>query len=374
MLVCATIIVVRKFLAKIAAPKKTTRSIVENASSTYTSKLFTDTKYVTQTMNLGSLSLPSYRTFSTEELKVATNNFDAATFIGITSDDQMYRGLLKDGSYIAITCLQTKRKSSSQNFMHYIDLMSKLRHHHLVSTLGHCFECYLDDSSVSRIFLVFEYVPNGNLRSWISDKHAKRRLTWTQRISAAIGVARGIQFLHTGFVPSIFSNNLKITDILLDQNFVAKICSYNLPIINENAKELKSTRANYEEKLIVYDFGVILLEIISGKQINTKNEVRIIQNQLQESIMANALSRRNVVDPAIRNSCSDESLKTMMEICCRCLEQDGPSVEDVIWNLQFAAQVEDSWRRDSSSSDVSPVSHLYKFQPNLSRKSNSSPV
>lgn len=75
-----------------------------------------------------------------------------------------------------------------------------------------------------------------------SDKHAKRRLTWTQRISAAIGVARGIQFLHTGFVPSIFSNNLKITDILLDQNFVAKICSYNLPIINENAKELKSTR------------------------------------------------------------------------------------------------------------------------------------
>lgn len=383
-LICATIILVRNFLAKKDAPK-TTRSIVENASSTYTSKLFTDAKYVTQAMKLGSLSLPSYRTFSSEELKVATNNFDVATFIGDSYDDQMYRGQLKDGSYIAIRCLKTKRNNSIQNFMYHIELMSKLRHQHLVSTLGHCFECYLDDSSVSRIFLVFEYVPNGTLRSWISDTHAKRRLTWTQRIAAAIGVARGIQFLHTGIVPGIFPNNLKITDILLDQNLVAKICSYNLPILAENvkenfqnlssgSKELKSTRAISEEKLDVVDFGVILLEIISGRQINTKNEVRVIQNQLQESIMANAVSRKNVVDPGIKNSCSDESLKTMMELCCRCLVQDTedrPSVEDVIWNLQFAAQVEDAWRRDSSSSDASPISHLYNFQANLSRNSYS---
>lgn len=189
-------------------------------------------------------------------------------------------------------------------------------------------------------------------------------------------------------LPGIFPNNLKITDILLDQNLVAKICSYNLPILAENvkenfqnlssgSKELKSSRAIYEENLDVYDFGVILLEIISGRQINTKNEVRVVQNQLQESIMANAVSRKNVVDPAIRNSCSVESLKTMMELCCRCLVQDTedrPSVEDVIWNLQFAAQVEDAWRRDSSSSDASPISHLYNFQANLSRNSNSSPV
>ncbi|KAJ8534100.1 hypothetical protein K7X08_007424 [Anisodus acutangulus] len=387
-LVCATIIVVRKFLAKIAAPGKKTRSIVENAASTYTSKLFTHAKFVTRAMKLGSLSLPSYRTFSSEELKVATNNFDAATFIGNNSDDQMYRGQLKDGSYIAIRCLKTRRSNSSQNFMHHIEMMSKLRHHHLVSTLGHCFECYLGDSSVSRIFLVFEYVPNGTLRSWTFDKHAKRRLTWTQRIAAATGVARGIQFLHTGIVPGIFANNLKITDILLDQDLVAKICSYNLPILDENvkenfqnlssgSKELKSARANNEEKMDVYDFGVILLEIISGRQINTKNEMRVIQNQLQESIMANAVSRKNMVDPAIKNSCSDESLKTMMELCCRCLSQDTedrPSVEDVIWNLQFAAQVEDSWRRDSSSSDASPISHLYNLQPSLSRNSNSSQI
>lgn len=187
----------------------------------------------------------------------------------------MYRGQMRDGLNVTIRCLIMKRSNTTQNFMHHIELISKLRYCHLVSALGHCFECYLDDSSVSRIFLVFEYVPNGTLRSWISgnylrsintstvlvvmwliqmlswiicleiwcslfltilfaDRHGRQKLTWTQRIAAATGVAKGLQFLHNGIVPGIFSNNLKITDIMLDQNLVAKISSYNLPILSEN--------------------------------------------------------------------------------------------------------------------------------------------
>jgi hypothetical protein len=65
----------------------------------------------------------------------------------------------------------------------------------------------------------------------LAEGHSRPRLTWTQRIAAAIGVAKGIQFLHTGIVPGVYSNNLKITDILLDQYLVAKISSYYLPLI-----------------------------------------------------------------------------------------------------------------------------------------------
>ena len=61
-----------------------------------------------------------------------------------------------------------------------------------------------------------------------------QRLNWTQRIAAAIGVAKGIQFLHTGTLPGVFSNNLKITDVLLDQNLHVKISSYNLPLLAEH--------------------------------------------------------------------------------------------------------------------------------------------
>ena len=84
--------------------------------------------------------------------------------------------------------------------------------------------------------------------------------------------------------------------------------------------------------------------------------------QLQRIVTADNTVRRSIVDPAIHNAYSDESLKTMIEICIRCLlnnPEDRPSIEDVLWNLQFAAQVQEAWRGDSQSSDGSPVSHFH---------------
>lgn len=81
---------------------------------------------------------------------------------------QMYRGRLQNGSLVAIRRLNLKRGHNSQNFNHQIELISKLRHRYLVSALGHCFEYYVDDSSISRLFFIFEYMMNGTLRSNIS--------------------------------------------------------------------------------------------------------------------------------------------------------------------------------------------------------------
>lgn len=369
-LVVIAFLLVRRTKSKQTMKKTPTRLIQENASTGYTSKFLSDARYISQTMKLGALGLPAYRTFSLEELEEATDNFDTSAFMGEGSQGQMYRGRLKDGNFVAIRCLKMKKSHSTRNFMHHIELISKLRHRHLVSALGHCFECYLDDSSVSRIFLIFEYVPNGTLRSWISEGHGRRSLTWTQRISAAIGVAKGIQFLHTGIVPGVFSNNLKITDILLDQNLVAKISSYNLPLLGEHAEKVgqvipysgsidptNSARGKHEDKIDIYDFGLILLEIIVGRPLKSRKEVDLLKNQLQAVITADESARRSMVDPAVNKACLDESLKTMMEVCVRCLLKnpaDRPSVEDVLWNLQFAAQVQDAWH--SQSSEGSPIS------------------
>ncbi|PRQ45859.1 putative protein kinase RLK-Pelle-LRR-VI-1 family [Rosa chinensis] len=353
--------------------KSPARSITENASTGYSSKLLSDARYISQTMKLGALGLPSYRTFSLDELEEATNNFDTSTFMGEGSHGQMYRGQLRDGSFVAIRCLKMKTSHSTQNFMHHIELILKLRHRHLVSALGHCFECYLDDSSVSRIFLVFEYVPNGTLRSWISEGHPRRLLTWTQRISAAIGIANGIQFLQTGIMPGVYSNKLKITDILLDQNLVAKISSYNLPLLEENMEQVGEgvssggstsshvgARMKREDATDVHDFGVILLEMIKGRPVESMTQVGVLKDQLQVVIAADDAARRSMVDPGVKQTCLDQSLKTMMEICVRCLHNepaDRPSFDDILWNLQYAAQVQDAWQQgECLSSDGSPVS------------------
>ncbi|KAE8724323.1 hypothetical protein F3Y22_tig00010533pilonHSYRG00184 [Hibiscus syriacus] len=184
-------------------------------------------------MKMGA-NLPTYRAFALEELREATDNFTHSTFIGEGSLSQIYRGKLADGTAIAIRCLKMRRKHSPPTLIQHIEMISKLRHKHLVSCIGHCFECCPDDSSVGIIYMVFEYLSNGTLRSSISEGIAGQRLNWAQRIAGAIGIAKGIQFLHTGMIPGVFSNNLKITDVLLDPNFHVKICSYNLPLLAEN--------------------------------------------------------------------------------------------------------------------------------------------
>ncbi|KAK9682230.1 hypothetical protein RND81_10G059900 [Saponaria officinalis] len=336
----------------------------------YTSKLLTDARYITQTMKLGAVGVPAYRTFSLEELEVATNNFGTTAFMGEGAHGQMYRGQLSDGSLVAIRCLKLKESYTTEYFMPHIELISKLRHRHLVSAIGHCFEHYLDNSSVSRVFLVFEYVPNGTLRSWISAGRARRKLSWSQRVAASTGIAKGIEFLHTGIMPGIFSNNIRITDVLMDQNFAAKISSYNLPLLAENTGQVahgRSTRSRefhsrveHEDKMDVYDFGVILLEILVGRPVKTRSELNASRNQVQASLAADDTARRSIVAEEIGSTCSDQSLKTMMEICVRCLTKDvseRPSIEDVLWNLQFAAQVQDAWQGGellSRSASVSP--------------------
>ncbi|KAK7336292.1 hypothetical protein VNO77_16828 [Canavalia gladiata] len=347
-----------------------TRLISENAASGYTSKLLSDARYISQTKKLGAVGLPTYRSFSLEEIEAATNYFDTVSLIGEDSYGKMYRGQLKNGSLVAIRCIEMKKRYSTQNFMQHIELISKLRHLHLVSVLGHCFECSLDDSSVRKVYLVFEYVPNGTLKSWIFDEHAKKSLSWTQRIGTAIGVAKGIQFLHTGIVPGVYSNNLKIEDVLLDQNLAAKISSYHLPLLSNMGKVrhgnsssgFKNSSMNksvkHEDKSDIYDFGVILLQLILGRKIKTTNDAEAFRDLLQASIGADEEGRRSIIDPAIRKACLDQSLKTMMEICVRCLikeAEDRPSIEDVLWNLQFASQVQDAWRGDTQSSEGSPL-------------------
>ncbi|XP_028767971.1 probable inactive leucine-rich repeat receptor-like protein kinase At3g03770, partial [Neltuma alba] len=119
------------------------------------------------------------------------------------------------------------------------------------------------------------------------------------------------------------------------------------------------------DKNDVYDFGVILLEIILGRTILFHNEVGTLKDLLQVSLATDDIARRSIVDPVIHKQCSDESMKRMMELCVRCVSEDPtdrPSVEDALWNLQFAAQVQNSWGRDSIDTGESPASPAQETQ------------
>ncbi|KAG7016362.1 putative inactive leucine-rich repeat receptor-like protein kinase [Cucurbita argyrosperma subsp. argyrosperma] len=350
--------------------KPSTRFITENSSVTDTAKQLYDAKYISQTMKLGT-SLPPYRTFSLDELKEATNNFDASTLISESLDGQIFKGVFTDGSVVTIRSLTLRRRQTPQTLTHKLELISKLRHIHLISALGHCYEFLPDGLTISRVFLIFEYYQYGTLRSHVSGLQGQK-LSWTKRISAAIETVKGVQFLHTGIVPGVCSNSLKITDILLDQDLHVKISCYNLPIVVEHGGMMTSgvsstgtkvkrqaMGVNHRDKNDVYDIGAILLEIILGRQITSQNEVHVSRDLLQVSLKTDEIARKSIADPAIRKGCSDDSLKTMMEICLRCLHEkpaDRPSVEDILWNLHFAGQVQGSSRDQNQISQGPPAS------------------
>ncbi|KAG8391050.1 hypothetical protein BUALT_Bualt01G0147600 [Buddleja alternifolia] len=344
-------------------------SILDKVSpAAYTLQLLKDARYISETMKLGAVgNIPAaYRTFVVDELKEATNNFNTFNLIGEGSNGQVYKGCLTDGTVVAITSLKLKKR---QSITHQLELVSKLRHPHLVSAIGHCYYQH-----ATTIFLVFEYVPNGTLRTFISTSSGRQKLRWTERIGAGIGVAKGIQFLHTGIVPGLYSNHLKITDVLMDRDLHVKISKYNLPLFTHNRKKRldevevvsHGSKENFgsirEEKNDVYDFGVILLEMIVGRTIITLNDINISKDILSVSLTTDEVGRRSIVDPAVHKECSDESLNTLIELCVRCLSNDPserPSVEDIIWNLQFAAQVQDSWQPDTINNQDSPVTAMH---------------
>ncbi|KAI3821383.1 hypothetical protein L1987_08950 [Smallanthus sonchifolius] len=338
------------------------RVLLEKVSPAYTVKMLTDARYISETMKLGAVGILAYRTYVLGELIEATNNFHTSNRMGNSSNSQLYKGQLGDGTMIAIRNIKMRKRCTIQSCTRQLELISKLRHPNLVNPIGHCFDRQPDESSIIRgVFLVFEFVPNGTLRNFLT---AGQKLSWAQRLAAAIGISKGIQFLNTQITQRIFPNNLKITDVLLDQSFKVKISGYNIPLLAEpkvvaghsvtKSSETLGRRYDIEENDHdhVYDSGVIMLELILGRSINNINDTTIAKDMLQVSLVADEVARRSIVDPLVCKECGDESLKTLMELCLRCMSKDRPSIDDVLWNLEFIAQAHASSMEDSVSNQT----------------------
>ncbi|KAG9447152.1 hypothetical protein H6P81_013280 [Aristolochia fimbriata] len=326
-----------------------------NTPTGFSSELLANARYISQ-VKLGTQGLPVYRLFSLEELNEATNNFDRSSYLGNGSTGKLYKGRLENGAYVAIRCLALFKRYSIRNLKLRLDLLSKLRHPHLVCLIGHCIDGSYDDTSINRVFLVYEYVPNGNLRSQLCDSNLDKVLKWSERLSILIGVAKAVHFLHTGIIPGFFNNRLKANNILLDEHCVAKLSDYGLSIITEEIDKLEAKAEGHKSSLPekqaqtwhwknlqddVYSFGLILLETLVGGTVSEKEEAFVL-NEMASSFSSHD-GRQKIVDPIVLATSCEESLSIVISITNKCISPESsvrPSIEDVIWNLQYAAQVQ----------------------------------
>ncbi|XP_042405325.1 cold-responsive protein kinase 1-like [Zingiber officinale] len=218
--------------------------------------------------------------YSYNELRQATQDFSLANKIGEGGFGYVFKGKLKDGLVVAIKVLSSESKQGVQEFLNELKTIANVVHENLVRIYGCCVE---EDYRI----LVYNYVENNSLAQTLLGRgHSNIQFTWRTRCNICIGVARGLAFLHYEVKPPIVHRDIKASNILLDKNLIPKISDFGLArLMPENVTHVSTRvagtigylapeyalRGQLTRRADVYSFGVLLLEIISGRSnVNTR--------------------------------------------------------------------------------------------------------
>ncbi|KAI4334404.1 hypothetical protein L6164_019102 [Bauhinia variegata] len=277
------------------------------------------------------------------ELEQATRNFSESNIIGGGTFGLVYKGLLQDGSIVAI-----KRRlfALSPDFTHQVKHIARIHHLHLVTLLG-----YYEDSHQQ--LLVYEYLPNGNVGNHLYDNDGLPigQLDIRRRLSIALGASKGLEHLHS-LNPPLFHTDFRTSNVLLDEKFTPKVSDfgfYNLKNTVEQAgsssnidcfidPELNSPQY-FTEKSDVYSFGVFLLELTCGREARYRN-----QSNSEENLVFQAKNCKDL-DKFLDITLGDHeklAAMKMMELALLCLEVNfrRPSMRQIVDQLERIQQTE----------------------------------
>ncbi|GLT70821.1 hypothetical protein SLA2020_428780 [Shorea laevis] len=301
------------------------------------------------------------RQFSLAELKAATNNFDDDLKIGDGrfGFGQVYKGLIDGGSLVvAVKRLSRSSLQAVEEFRNEVELLCQLRHQNLVSLLGFCQE-------KDERMLVYEHLTHGGLHGHLFGNADP--LPWKRRLETCIGAARGLHYLHTSAKHTIIHRDVKPSNILLDENWDAKLSDFGLSKIGPSSTSKPKLNAWTEdipiagsfgyidpdyfrtcklsEKLDVYSLGIVLLEVLCGRRMidqNAEGEVFYLISEIIKYIKNGCV--HELIDPFLKGKIAPVCLIEFVEIAVSCVflnTNERPSMGEVEVTLELALELQE---------------------------------
>ncbi|XP_048438368.1 cysteine-rich receptor-like protein kinase 25 [Pyrus x bretschneideri] len=287
--------------------------------------------------------------FELGTLETATNKFCEDNKLGEGGFGAVFKGILTNGQEIAVKRLSKSSGQGVQEFKNEVVLVAKLQHRNLVRLLGFCLEG-------EETILVYEYVPNKSLDYFLFEHRKREQLDWLSRTMIIGGIARGILYLHEDSRLRVIHRDLKASNILLDSNMNPKISDFGMARMfgvddqtEGNTKRIVGTygymapeyamEGLYSVKSDVFSFGVLLLEIITGR----RNFLGFHRTNCGPTLIGYAWQLWNekkgleLMDPLLKDSCSPNEFLRYIHIGLLCVQEDAnnrPTMSSVVHMLK----------------------------------------
>ncbi|XP_038690296.1 cysteine-rich receptor-like protein kinase 10 [Tripterygium wilfordii] len=270
--------------------------------------------------------------FDFASIEVATRKFSDDNKLGEGGFGEVYKGTLPNGQDIAVKRLSRSSGQGAQEFKNEVVLVAKLQHRNLVKLLGFCLEG-------EEKILVYEFVPNKSLDSFLYDPEKQSQLDWSRRYRIIGGIARGILYLHEDSRLRIIHRDLKASNILLDGDMNPKISDFGMARIfgvdqtQGNTSKIVGTygymspeyamHGQFSVKSDVYSFGVIVLEIITGKK-NSSFYQSDVGDDLASYVWRHWRDGTplELLDPTLTDSYSRTEVMRCIHIGLLCVQED----------------------------------------------------
>ncbi|KAI9385146.1 hypothetical protein POPTR_011G027600v4 [Populus trichocarpa] len=280
-------------------------------------------------------------------IRAATDNFSVSNKLGQGGFGSVYKGILSDGSEVAVKRLSRSSEQGVKEFKTEVLLIMKLQHKNLVRLLGFCVEG-------EEKLLIYEFMPNSSLDVFLFDPTKRAELDWSSRIDIINGIAKGMLYLHEDSRLRIIHRDLKASNVLLDNEMNPKISDFGMArIFSSNEDEANTARivgtygymapeyameGLYSTKSDVFSFGVLLLEIISGRK-----KAGYHQSKCAPSLLAyawqlwNEGNKAELIDSMLSDACNADEFSRYMHIGLLCVQEDAsgrPTMSSVVLMLK----------------------------------------